>query len=249
MEFARLSIVGMPVSKRKIKPLIENGLVTGYDDVRLPTLRGLQKRGIVPEAIKQFVFSQGISKVESNVTFGLVEAMNRKILDPKTKRYFFIPNPVKLVVKNVSKRTIRLKLHPASNLGERLIETKSVFFVPKEDVQKMNAGDIFRLKDLFNVKVKEIGNEVSAEYVGEKLLADTPKIQWTTENYLKIKVFIPGLLFKNDAYNPDSLTEIEGFAEEAISTLNNGEIVQFERFGFVRIEKKNGKIIGFFAHK
>ena len=101
MEFARLSIVGMPVSKRKIKPLIENGLVTGYDDVRLPTLRGLQKRGIVPEAIKQFVFSQGISKVESNVTFGLVEAMNRKILDPKTKRYFFIPNPVKLVVKNV----------------------------------------------------------------------------------------------------------------------------------------------------
>jgi glutamyl-tRNA synthetase len=54
MEFSRLSIEGMPVSKRKIKPLIEKGLVSGYDDIRLPTLRGLKKRGIVPEAIKQY---------------------------------------------------------------------------------------------------------------------------------------------------------------------------------------------------
>jgi len=57
MEFARLSIEGMPVSKRKIKPLIDKGQVTGFDDIRLPTLRGLKKRGILPEAIKQFVFS------------------------------------------------------------------------------------------------------------------------------------------------------------------------------------------------
>ncbi|MEA3458014.1 MAG: glutamate--tRNA ligase family protein, partial [Candidatus Thermoplasmatota archaeon] len=79
LEFARLSIEGMPVSKRKIKPLIEDGLVSGYDDIRLPTLKGLEKRGILPEAIKRFVLTQGISKVESTVTFGLVEAANRKI--------------------------------------------------------------------------------------------------------------------------------------------------------------------------
>ena len=249
MEFARLSIEGMPVSKRKIKPLIDKGLVSGYDDVRLPTLRGLQKRGIVPEAIKQFVFSQGISKAESNVTFGLVEATNRKILDSKTKRYFFVPDPIKLNVKNMSDRKIKLKLHPTSDLGERLIETRSTFFVPKEDIRKMKVGDIFRLKDLVNVEIKEIGSEISAECVGKGLISDTPKIQWTTDNCIKIKVSIPGLLFKNDTYNPDSLTEIDGFAEEAVSKLNNGEIIQFERFGFVRIEKKDGKITGFFAHK
>ena len=60
MEFARLSIEGMPVSKRKIKPLIEEGIVSGYDDIRLPTLRGLKKRGILPKAIKQFVLDSAL---------------------------------------------------------------------------------------------------------------------------------------------------------------------------------------------
>ena len=103
MEFARLSIRGMPVSKRKIKPLIDKNLVNGYDDIRLPTLMGLKKRGILAESIKKFVISQGISKVESIVSFSLVEAENRKILDPITKRYFFVSNPIEINVINAKK--------------------------------------------------------------------------------------------------------------------------------------------------
>ncbi|HDO19136.1 MAG TPA: glutamate--tRNA ligase, partial [Thermoplasmatales archaeon] len=80
MEFSRLSIEGMPVSKRKIKPLIEAGNVEGYDDIRLPTLRGLKRRGILAETIRKFVLSQGISKAESVVTFDQIEAINRKIV-------------------------------------------------------------------------------------------------------------------------------------------------------------------------
>ena len=249
MEFSRLSIEGMPVSKRKIKPLIEKGLVKGYDDVRLPTLRGLKRRGIVPEAIKQFVFSQGISKVESSVDFSIVEAINRKILDPKAKRYFFVSNPIKLIVEDAPKKKIKLKFHPKLELGERTIETKSTFFVQKEDMQELKVGDIFRLKGLYNVKIKDIRDIIHGTYAGEELVADLAKIQWTTDDYINVKLIVPGLIFERDRYNPESLTELDGYAEKAVSDLQSGEIIQFERIGFARIEKQNSNIIGFFSHK
>ncbi len=250
MEFARLSIEGMPVSKRKIKPLIEKGMVSGYDDIRLPTLRGLEKRGILPEAIKQFVFSQGISKVESTVTFSLVEAFNRKIIDPITKRYFFVNSPMKLVVKNAPKQKKSMPLHPTDKtLGSRIVKTANTFFVPKADIDKLNIGDIFRLKGLYNVNITKKNKEIVAEYAGENLIPGSAKIQWTTENFVKMSVFVPGLLFEKDEYNPNSLEELKGYAEEAVSSIKTGEIVQFERFGFVRIENNNNKTTGFFAHK
>lgn len=249
MEFSRLSIEGMPVSKRKIKPLIEQGVVSGYDDIRLPTLRGLKKRGIVPEAIKQFVLQQGISKVESVVDFSIVEAVNRKVLDPKVKRYYFVPNPVHLTVDGAPNKTVKLPLHPTMDMGYRTIKTASSFYIPEEDAQNMKVGEIFRLKGLYNVQVTTLGDKVTGAYAGEELIAGTAKIQWTTDEYLKMKVVVPGLLLVNETYNPKSLHELQGYAEHAVSNIRNGEIVQFERVGFVRIEKQKKNIVGYFAHK
>jgi glutamyl-tRNA synthetase len=249
MEFSRLSIEGMPVSKRKIKPLIDKGLVYGYDDIRLPTLRGLRKRGIVPDTIKQFVFSQGISKVESKVDFSIIESINRKILDPLVKRYFFVSDPIKLTISKAPKRKLSLSLHPTKNMGKRNIETNSVFFIQKQDLNNMQIGDIFRLKGLYNVKIQEIGKEINAKYESEELIPQSVKIQWTTQNNLKMKIFIPQLLFYNGVFNEKSLVELKGYAEAALSDISDGEIVQFERVGFVRIEKEKGTIVGYFAHK
>jgi glutamyl-tRNA synthetase len=250
MEFARLSIESMPVSKRKIKPLIEKGMVSGYDDIRLPTLRGLKKRGILPKAIKQFVLEQGISKVESKVTFGLIESTNRKLIDPIAKRYFFVQNPVKLIVKKAPEKIKEINFHPTNKeLGSRKIKTGKSFFVQNLDLKGMKVGDIFRLKDLFNVKIIEKDKEIITEYAGDELIQDSTKIQWTTDNFIKMSVFIPHDLFKDENYNKDSLEKVEGFAEESIKSLKTDEIIQLERFGFVRIENTKNKITGFFAHK
>ena len=250
MEFARLSIEGMPVSKRKIKPLIDNGSVSGYDDIRLPTLRGLKKRGILPEAIKQFVLEQGISKVESSVNFGLVEAANRKIIDPIVKRYFFVKDPVKLTVENSPNVTKKIKFHPDNEkLSSREINTGKFFFIQESDVKKLKVCEIFRLKDLYNVKILKKDKEIIGKYVGDKLIPESFKIQWTTEKFVKMKVLIPKPLYIEEKFNPNSLIEIEGYAESEVSSIRTGEIVQFERFGFVRIENINNKITGFFAHK
>jgi glutamyl-tRNA synthetase len=249
MEFSRLAIEGMPVSKRKIKPLIEQGLVSGFDDIRLPTLRGLKRRGIVPEAIKQFVLQQGFSKVESIVDFSLVESVNRKYLDPRVKRYYFVPDPVQLIVENAPKKTVKLHLHPDATMGDRTIHTATTFFIPRQDVQKMKGGDVFRLKGLYNVKITKLGDTVHGSYEGEELIAETAKIQWTTDDCIELTVFVPEMIFKGESFNPDSLHEIQGYAEKAVASVPSGEIVQFERVGFVRLEKQKTGLVGFFAHK
>lgn len=251
MEFARLSIEGMPVSKRKISPLVEAGKVTGFDDVRLPTLRGLRKRGIVPKALKQFVFQQGISKVESTVPFSLVESENRKVIDPIAKRFFFVPDPVKLKVSDAPDKAIHIPLHPKNTeLGTRTIQPKQPLFISQSDVNQFNSSTVFRLKDLYNVSVDHIEeDEIFGSYAGDKLIPDSLKIQWVPKHYVPLSVFIPDVLMKNGQFNPDSMKKIQGFAEPAVASLQSDEIIQFERFGFVRIEKKNEEIIAFFTHR
>lgn len=249
MEFSRLEIKGMPVSKRKIKPLIDKKLVMGWDDPRLPTLKGLRRRGILPEAIKEFVLSQGISKSESVVVFENLEAVNRKILDGISKRYFFVPNPVKLTVQNAPLKEVVLKYHPSVEMGKRKLKAGKTFYIPREDAVKLKKNDLFRLKDLYNVEVVEKEkDEIIGKFSGEKLLEGLEKIQWVSEDYIKMNVIVPHLLYKNGEFNEKSIEIVEGYGEKNVGEVNNNEVVQFERFGFVKIEK-NGEIMGILTHK
>src|SRR3972149_4188092 len=81
LEFSRLEFKGMPVSKRVIKPLIENGKISWYDDPRLPTLEALKKRGITPEAIRKFIISLSFTKADTLAPFDALESFNRKEVD------------------------------------------------------------------------------------------------------------------------------------------------------------------------
>ncbi|PKK85670.1 MAG: glutamate--tRNA ligase [Thermoplasmata archaeon HGW-Thermoplasmata-1] len=250
MEFSRLAIEGMPVSKRLIKPLIDEGRVTGYDDPRLPTLRGLRRRGLQPEAIRQFVLTQGTSKVESTVTFDQVEAINRKLLDPKAKRFFFVPSPVRLIVHGAPNSKVTLRFHPTEELGNREIETSHVFFIPGADASALAAGTLFRLKDLYNVRVDRIEEDgtIYGSHAGEGIAPDTLKLQWVTEDHVALTVSKPGLLFVDGKYNENSAETVTGYAEKAVLCVHD-EVVQFERFGFCRIESCGRQIKAFYTHK
>jgi len=116
-------------------------------------------------------------------------------------------------------------------------------------MEQLKPGDIFRLKGLYNVTLSKKNKEINGEYTGEDLIPNSLKIQWTTGKNVKMKVFVPHLLFKKDKFDHDSLETVEGYAEDAVSKIKTDEIVQFERFGFVRIENIDNKITGFFTHK
>ena len=98
--FSRLEFKGMPISKRVIRPLIEERKVSWYDDPRLPTLEGLKKRGIKPEAIRKFIMSLGLTKANTLAPFDSLEAFNRKFVDENSIRLYMVSNPKKLTVKN-----------------------------------------------------------------------------------------------------------------------------------------------------
>jgi glutamyl-tRNA synthetase len=247
IQYSRFNVRGSPASKRQLKPLIAQGLVEGWDDIRLTTLVALKRRGIVPETIHALAKEMGLSTSEPEIDWSIIEALNRKIIDPQAKRYFFVPDPVKITVENAPSVQVRLKLHPDIDYGYREVTTGEIFFVPRADIQGI--GNEFRLKDLFNVRIAKRGEEFKGEFAGREVKKDLEKIQWVTDDNVKVRVLVPHELFKEGVFNPDSLEVIEGLAEKAVGELPVGEIVQFERFGFCRIDKTGEEITACFAHR
>ncbi|MCD6467166.1 MAG: glutamate--tRNA ligase [Methanomicrobia archaeon] len=240
--YSRFGVKGTPTAKRKIRPLIEENIVKGWDDVRLVTIRGLKRRGILPETIHELGKEIGLSTAEPVIDWSIIESINRKLLDPVTKRYFFVGNPKELLVKNAPEKEIKLKMHPTENLGERTLKVGKKFFIP--DVKEKE----IRLKDLYNVKILEMGDKIVGKYV-DKNLKNIKKLQWVPEEYCNVEILVPDLLFIDDKLKPDSLKTVYGVAEKNIESLCIGEIIQFERFGFCRLDEKNKVYKFIFTHR
>lgn len=247
IQFSRFNFKGTPVQKRLLRPLVEGGLVSGWDDPRMPTVEGVRRRGIVPEAIRRFTLQVGYTKTEHEYDWSLLFSVNRKVLDPISKRVFFVPNPAKLIVENAPETAVTLPYHPEWDLGSRVIQVGSEFYIPKEDLLNLEAGSMFRLMDLYNLVLVDRGPPAVARYAGEGLTQESLKIQWVTADNREVKVLVPGVLFNDSgAFDPSSLKELEGYAEPAFSEAHEGEIVQFPRFGFVRLDAP-GRVV--LAHK
>jgi len=230
-DFSRLTIKGMPLSKRLLKPLIDEKKVPGWDDPRMPTLRGLKRRGILPEAIRNFVLSFGLSKVESEPSIDALLTENRKLLDPKAERYFFVNDPVELIVEGMQRHEVKLRKHPSENLGERRIEVTGKFFISKADAEKLKKGDKFRLLEICNVKLVERGRVLRAEFIGNDGI-EGRKLHWVPEKYLKAEILVPSELFIGEKFNKDSLKVDKGYCEPECGNLKKGDVVQFVRYGF-----------------
>ncbi|MFH2105832.1 MAG: glutamate--tRNA ligase [Candidatus Micrarchaeota archaeon] len=241
--FSRLEIKNAPISKRLLKPLVEEKKVMGWDDPRLPTLSGLKRRGILPHAIKDFVLSFGLSKVESNPDYEKLLVFNRKLLDPISKHYFFVPNPVKVRLIGAKPQLLELPLNPKEKVGYREMAVGNVVYINENELDSIKIGEVFRLKDFCNVKLLKKGNVVEAEVVKDEMVPK--KLQWVCEEHTPTKILVPKDLLKDEKFDPESLEVIEGYAENDCERLNIGEIVQFERFGFCRLDKKGDKKLTF----
>lgn len=251
IEYSRFTFQGTPLAKRKLRPLIEAKQVSGWDDPRLPTIEGVMRRGIVPEAIRDFTTSyMAFTFTRKEFDWELLFSVNRKVLDPVTKRYFFVPQPIPLSVSGSPELSVSLRHHPDKDLGKRDVRVDGHFFIAKGDLNGLREGDIIRLKDLYNVTIEQVGGEgVGAKYLGRELIDGVPKLQWVTEDNVATDVLVPGPLFIGEEFNEHGLSRISGLAERSISVLNVGEIVQFERFGFCRLDAVGERPTFIFTHK
>jgi glutamyl-tRNA synthetase len=247
MEFSRLEFKGMPVSKRILRPLIDDGKVSWYDDPRLPTLEALKRRGITPEAIRKFTLSLRLTKADTLAPFDSLEAFNRKIIDKNSIRLFMVKHPKTLVVSNLPNSVVVLPNHPSNNMGTRQVNVDNNIFLSTEDVEDLNIGDQLRLMGLGNVKITTIGSKITAEFIGDDHNVDFRKVQWVSQSSAhKLKILIPQQLFIDGKFNEGSLEEINVYTEPHYLELKDGAEIQFIRFGYCRKDSANQAI---YTHK
>jgi len=255
-EFGKFSTSGLGKA-------IESGKYEGWDDPRLPTLKALRRRGFQPEAIRKFFISIGVTQTEIAVSMKNLYAENRKMVDAKALRYFFVRNPVEMRlvlpggVGSIPSVAKALK-HPSQKEKEyREIKTgnSNTILISRDDALKVRVGQRLRLKYLCTVEVKSTEPlPLVAEVVDEAVVIararasepapidsqiQMPFIQWAPVDGIKVMVK------RHDGID-------EGIGEPLIATeLRN--VVQFERYGFVRVDSVNEKergreIVVYFTH-
>lgn len=193
IEFARLGINNTVMSKRKLRTLVEDGYVSGWDDPRMPTLCGLRRRGYTPKSIRNFCERIGVSKVNSIVDYGFLEYCLREDLNETAQRVMTVLNPIKLIITNYPEdksETFMVENNPnRPEDGEREITFTRECYIEAEDFMEEPArkyfrlfpGNEVRLKSAYVVKCTgckkdENGNvtEVYAEYDPETRGGNTP---------------------------------------------------------------------------
>jgi glutamyl-tRNA synthetase len=250
IEFSRLDIKNAPISKRLITPLVAEGKVEGWSDPRLPTLSGLKRKGILPEAIREFVLGFGLSKVESEPGWDKLLSLNRKLLDERSMRRYFAKEPIKLIVQGAPPIEAEIRNHPQKpEMGSRKVSAGTTFYISGTDAASLEIGELFRLKELYNVQViSKDESGIVASYQAQEGIA-AKKMQWVPqESAVSCKVKVAGdLLDAAGNFRPDSLKEEAGVCEASCMELDLGAIVQFERYGYARLDKKeeNGLVFVF----
>jgi len=252
IHYGRLKITGASLSKSKIVQGVMEGIYKGWDDPRLATFAALRRRGIVPEAIKKLMIDVGPKTSDVVLSWENLYAYNRKILDPEADRYFFVHNPIQLTVKNVSK-TFKAELrlhpdHPEGGFREYMITPKGsdnsvALWISRNDIDALKVGKVIRLMELFNIKIEKAnaystGASFISEPYEEARKVGAPLIHW-----IPVGADMPCQVIMPDA------TVAEGIAENACEGLKSNDIIQFERFGFVRVDEINIKLTAYYAHR
>ncbi len=213
-EFGGFSTSGMSSS-------IENGEFSGWDDPRLPTLKALRRRGFEPQSIISLWSEIGLTQKDISISMQTLEAFNSKNIDGICERRFFVCNPIPIEIQNEdSPSEAKIPRHPEGAItGVRKWDVGKSIFIQEEDFIE---GKL-RLKDFVDIEITGSNAEVGRE----KRSDERPIIHWLPENISRVaKMFVP---------EGGKLIEFKGVIEDF--ELNVGDVYQFERFGFAKIER------------
>lgn len=168
IEFAKLNLTNTIMGKRKLKQLVEEKYVDGWDDPRLPTLSGLRRRGYTPEAIKNFIREVGVAKSNSTVDIQMLEHFVREDLNIKAPRTMAILNPLKVTITNYPEGQIEM-LDAENNsedpeMGVRKIPFSREIYIEQDDFMeeppskyfRLFPGNEVRLKHAYFIKCEEV---------------------------------------------------------------------------------------------
>jgi len=242
IHYGRLKIEGTVLSKSKIRAGIESGVYESWDDPRLGTISALRRRGFLPETIRRLILEVGVRPSEATISWENLSSINRKLLDPVSKRYVFVADPKAILVEGIDRDfEVSIPLHPDHpEWGSRRfrIGPTSRVVVPSSDLMGAKRSRYLRLMNLFNIEVTPDGLcRFHSEGVAEARSLGAPIVQWLPEG-----AGVPISIVRPDASKESGLVD-SGVLSEALP-----QVFQFYRYGFVRVCSSGGALVGYFTH-
>ncbi len=222
-----------------IRQGIIDGEYTGWDDVRTGTVQALKRRGIRPEAIRRYWVDVGLKTVDIQFSWDNLYAMDKDLIDPEANRYFFVKDPMPLWIDGVDHLESRAPLHPdhpERGIRECVMESPINVYLTPDDMARLRLEDRLRLKDLCNVRMD--GDDVLYDDDDLDVLKQGVRIShWAPDHSVACSVLMP------------TGKSVSGLCEPLPDT-ELGRVVQFERFGFVRLESMiDDEIAAVFTHR
>lgn len=238
IHYGLLNVQEAKLSKTAARRAIERDEYTGWDDPRTWSIQSLRRRGIRPQAIRNFIKAMGLSLADATVPAEILYAENRKLIDAEASRYFAVLNPVKTSITGAMKtRTAEAPLHPEfPKRGSRRIPVnpKSIY-IESKDMERLKGEEV----GLMNLATVKLGEE--SEFKSGNLEFSTPKVHWVSEPNEKIRIVMP------------DGSVVEALAEPDIKNAKVDDVIQLMRIGFCRVDKVSNEPgkerVLYFSHK
>ncbi|MCQ2971126.1 MAG: glutamate--tRNA ligase [archaeon] len=238
IHYGRLKMEDIALSTSKAMAGIEDGTYSGWDDPRLGTLRAIARRGIDPRTIYNLITEIGVKMADSAISWKKIYGLNRNFVEPIANRYFFCEDPVEIKIDgyNDGEVSIERPLHADHiDRGNRILSFDGSAYLAKEDI----ADGIFRLMDAVNVEID-----------GNKIIYHSTSFEDAKKVKAKIIQWVPTKYNVNVKIVMDDASAKTGVGEDTLRDLEVGDIVQFERVGFARLDEiKDDKLVFYYAHK
>ncbi|MGA2390968.1 MAG: glutamine--tRNA ligase/YqeY domain fusion protein [Candidatus Sulfotelmatobacter sp.] len=158
IEFDRLRLTYTMMSKRKLRQLVEEGRVTGWDDARMPTLRGMRRRGYTPEAIRNFVKAAGVSRTNGVVELAMLEHFVREDLNKRSPRVMAVLRPLKVVIDNYPADQVEemdaVNNPEDANAGTRKVPFSRELYIEQDDFREVPPKGYYRLSPGREVRLR-----------------------------------------------------------------------------------------------
>ena len=262
-EFSRLNLEGTLTSKRKLLKLVNDGIVDGWNDPRMPTISGLRRRGYTPASLREFCRRIGVTKQDNVVEYSALEACIREDLNENAPRAMAVIDPVRVVIENFEgEETLTAPNHPnRPELGERQLPFTKELYIDRADFREEA-----RLRNAYVIKAERVEKDANGEittifctYDPETLgknPADGRKVKgvihWVSavhnhpaEFRLYERLFTvpnPGAAEEIESVlNPTSLVVKHGFVEQSLANAEPEKGYQFEREGYFCADNKDSR--------
>ncbi|XP_017463872.1 PREDICTED: bifunctional glutamate/proline--tRNA ligase-like, partial [Rhagoletis zephyria] len=250
------------LSKRKLTWFVESGLVDGWDDPRFPTVRGIIRRGMTVEGLREFIIAQGSSKSVVFMNWDKIWAFNKKVIDPIAPRYTALnyENRVVINVEGAKKETVEVPVHPKNeSLGKKTVTFGPRVYIDYEDAVTLKEGENATFINWGNLLIKKVYRDSNEKVIkvdatlnlDNKDFKKTLKLTWLAEEddesaypptycvYFD-NIISKAVLGKDEDFKQHighkTREELKMLGDPELKKCKKGDIIQLQRRGFFKVD-------------